>query len=138
MRHSSIYVQRHPSTHAREPSSGLLHLVELTSLQPPIQSLSMSIMSSSSTPQSGVGLRRFDCAVVCRGGSLPSAPPRSRPRKLGGMCVDREEPRVFPVPQTFSLGCDCADGFSFSFPFAPGGDVTGRPVRVLPEPEKEG
>jgi hypothetical protein len=95
-------------------------------------------MSSSSTPQSGVGLRRFDCAVVCRGSGLPPAPPISRPRKLGGMWVDREEPSVLPVPQTFSLGCDFTNGFSFSFPFAPGGDVTGRPVRVLPEPEKEG
>jgi hypothetical protein len=95
-------------------------------------------MLSSSTPKSGVGLRRFNCAVVCRGSGLPPVPPRSRPRKLGGMWVDREDPSVFPVPQTFLLVCDCADDLSFSFPFAPGGDVTGRPVRVLPEPEKEG
>lgn len=54
------------------------------------------------------------------------------------MWVDREEPNVLPAPQDFSLGCDFADVFSFSFPFASGGDVIGRPVRVLPEPEKEG
>jgi hypothetical protein len=70
------------------------------------QSLSTSMMSSSSTPKSGVGLRAFSgfCAVPCRrGGWGTRAPPA--PYAAGPDL----EPSVFPVaPQVGALGASCA------------------------------
>jgi hypothetical protein len=102
------------------------------------QSLSMLMISSSSTPQSGVGLRCLGFAFGCREAVVPPGTPRSRPRKLGGIWADRKAPSVFPAPQDALLGCDSADGFSFDLPFASETDAPGLPVSVLPEPEKEG
>ena len=94
-----------------------------------IQSLSISMTSSSSTPKSISGDGDLSLGFALRrGGTGTLAPPA--PVALGADGADLDPSACPPEPHCFS-GCGFA-GCSFALPL----DEEPRPVRILPEPEK--
>lgn len=100
------------------------------------------ITSSSSTPQSGEGLRSF-CFCFCEvlvlwdilGARAPPAP------TAPGSCRTERELKVWPVPpQVGVLFVDaCETGaFSFSLPLLDEEAILGRPLSTWPEPINAG
>lgn len=126
----------------------------LSDMPPPAESgdhhtQSLSMMASSSTPQSVDGLRSRALrgfAVPLCGGLGTRAPPAptlpTSARKLRGTKDEGPRaPSARPFPQE-SAASSLSVSFSFSLPFAEDDGAwtggAGRPLRVFPEPLNEG